>query len=63
MMPGHGHGNRPLVHYGAKVIIRDGSGLDGKEGIVVRAKDGEVQVLLDQEVFWIVAEQKVEPLR
>lgn len=51
------------LHYGEKVVIRDGSKLDGSEGIVFRAKDGEVQVLLDREVFWLVAEQQLERLK
>lgn len=55
------HGQQGL-RYGAKVIIRDGSKLDGCEGIVFRSKDGEVQVLLDREVFWLVAEQQLVPL-
>jgi hypothetical protein len=51
--------SRQGLRYGAKVIIRDGSKLDGCEGIVFRTKDGEVQVLLDREVFWLVTEQQL----
>lgn len=47
------------LRYGAKVKIRDGSKLDGCEGIVFRVKAGEVQVLLDREVFWLVTEQQL----
>ncbi|MCM2264110.1 MAG: hypothetical protein NDI73_02850 [Desulfuromonadales bacterium] len=54
---------RAPLHYGDKVKIHDGSRLDGLEGVVFRIKDGEVQVLLDQEVFWFVAEQKLETLK
>ena len=50
------------LRYGAKVMIRDGSKLDGCEGIVFRVKDGEVQVLLDREVFWMVTERQLVPL-
>jgi hypothetical protein len=50
---------QPRLRYGAKVLIRDGSKLDGCEGIVFRSKDGEVQVLLDREVFWLVTEQQL----
>jgi hypothetical protein len=53
---------RQGLRYGARVVIRDGSKLDGCEGIVFRTKDGEVQVLLDREVFWMVAEQQLVPL-
>lgn len=54
---------RAALRYGDKVLIRDGSRLDGTEGLVFRVKDGEVQVLLDREVFWIVAEQQLVCLK
>lgn len=50
-----------MFRYGDKVIIRDGSMLDGSVGIVYRVNDNEVQVLLDREVFWIVSENRLEP--
>ena len=49
-----------MFRYGDKVIIRDGSMLDGSVGIVYRVNDNEVQVLLDREVFWIVSEPRLE---
>lgn len=49
-----------MFRYGDKVIIRDGSMLDGSVGIVYRVNDNEVQVLLDREVFWIVSETRLE---
>lgn len=51
---------KPLLRYGKRVVIRDGSKLEGREGIVFRVKDGMVQVLLDREVFWLVAEDQLE---
>lgn len=50
-----------MFRYGEKVIIRDGSGLDGMAGLVYSVKDGLVQVLLDREVFWMVMENCLEP--
>ena len=47
--------------YGDKVIIRDGSSLDGTVGIAYNVKEGRVLVLLDREVFWEVSEQWLEP--
>lgn len=55
-------GRSPL-HYGARVVIRDGSRLDGAEGIVFRVKEGVAQVLLDREVFWLVDERDLEPVK
>ena len=49
-----------MFRYGDKVVIRDGSPLDGYAGIVYSSKDGQVQVLLDREVFWLVAEHRLE---
>ena len=49
-----------MFRYGDKVVIRDGSPLDGCAGIVYSTKDGLVQVLIDREVFWMVAERKLE---
>lgn len=55
--------NWPALRYGDKVMICDGSRLDGCEGVVFRTKGGEVQVLLDREVFWLVTEQQLERLK
>lgn len=49
-----------IFRYGEMVIIRDGSMLDGAQGVVYSVKDGQVLVLLDREVFWEVAEQRLE---
>jgi hypothetical protein len=51
-----------MVRYGSKVIIRDGSQLDGTAGIVYHVKDGQVAVLLDREVLWVVRAQQLEPV-
>lgn len=50
-----------MIRYGDKVVIRDGSLLDGAAGVVYKIRDGEVQVLIDREVFWLVAEDQLEP--
>ncbi|TLM68464.1 MAG: hypothetical protein FDZ69_02475 [Deltaproteobacteria bacterium] len=52
-----------MFRYGEKVVIRDGSRLDGAEGIVLRVNSGEIQVLLDREVIWMVTEQHLEHSR
>jgi ribosomal protein L24 len=49
-----------MVRFGDKVVIRDGSLLDGAEGIVYSVKEGQIQVLLDREVFWMVKEPCLE---
>ena len=43
-----------MLKFGDKVIIRDGSALDGVEGIVYRLADDQISVLLDKEVIWDV---------
>ncbi len=43
-----------MLKFGDKVIIRDGSGLDGVEGVIYRIGDEQVSVLLDREVIWPV---------
>lgn len=44
-----------MVKYGDKVIIHDGSRLDGCRGIVYKVVDEDVvQILLDREVIWPV---------
>jgi hypothetical protein len=49
-----------MFRYGEKVVIRDGSKLDGSCGIVYSVKDGQVMVLVDREVLWPVAETHLE---
>lgn len=51
---------RFMIRYGAKVIIRDGSMLDGTVGIVYQVRDGQIVVLLDREVLWVVPEHRLE---
>ena len=50
------------MKFGDKVIIRDGSLLDGSNGIVYRLEEGKAVVLLDKEVLWPVAEGDLELL-
>lgn len=42
------------MKFGDKVIIRDGSKLDGCVGIVYRLEEERAVVLLDREVLWPV---------
>jgi len=49
-----------MFRYGEKVLIRDGSKLDGTVGVVYRVNDGAVLVLIDKEVLWPVAETALE---
>lgn len=49
-----------MFKFGDKVIIRDGSLLDGTEGIVYRIETERLSVLLDKEVLWLVAEADLE---
>ncbi len=50
------------MKFGDKVIIRDGSLLDGCNGLVYRLEEGKAVVLLDKEVLWPVAEADLELL-
>ena len=49
-----------MVRYGNRVRIRDGSPLDGCEGIAYNVKPERVLVLLDSEVLWEVAHEQLE---
>ena len=49
-----------MFRYGDKVVIRDGTGLDGAVGIVFRVNPEGIHVLLDREVFWVVAAHQLE---
>lgn len=51
-----------MYKFGEKVIIRDGSLLDGAEGIVYRIEAERISVLLDKEVFWHVASEHLDYL-
>jgi hypothetical protein len=49
------------VRYGSKVLIRDHSELDGRQGVVIKISDTHVaDVLLDKEILWPV---KLEELQ
>ena len=48
------------MKFGDKVIIRDGSLLDGSNGIIYRIEEGKAVVLLDKEVLWPVGEVDLE---
>ena len=42
------------MKFGDKVIIHDGSQLEGVDGIVYKIEDDKAVVLLDREVLWPV---------
>lgn len=46
-----------MLKFGDGVIIRDGSLLDGQNGIVYSVEGNRVAVLVDREVFWPVASE------
>jgi hypothetical protein len=48
------------MKFGDKVIIRDGSKVDGCVGIVYRLEEEKAVVLLDKEVLWPVAQYSLE---
>ena len=50
------------MKFGDKVTIKDGSLLDGSNGIVYRLEEGQALVLLDKEVLWLVVEGDLELL-
>ena len=43
-----------MYKFGDKVVIRDGSELNGVTGIVYQIDEDKVSVLLDKEVIWHV---------
>ncbi len=43
-----------MYKFGDKVVIRDGSALNGVAGIVYQIDGDKVSVLLDREVIWHV---------
>ncbi|PLX87875.1 MAG: hypothetical protein C0614_02765 [Desulfuromonas sp.] len=50
-----------MIKYGDKVIIRDGSRLDGCVGIVYKlVDDQQAHVLLDREVVWPIRIKDLE---
>lgn len=52
-----------MFKFGDKVIIRDGTRLDGTPGIVYRIERDQVSVLLEREVIWPVDQVNLEPQR
>ncbi len=50
------------MRFGDKVIVRDGSELDGCIGVVYRLEENKAYVLLDKEVLWPVALLNIEPV-
>jgi hypothetical protein len=49
------------IKYGAKVVIRDRSVVDGQAGIVVKIREGcTAEVLLDKEIIWPVKLEALE---
>lgn len=49
-----------MFKFGDKVVIRDGSRLDGVVGIVYRVETEQISVLLDKEVIWPVKPDLLE---
>lgn len=43
-----------MYKFGDKVVIRDGSELDGVVGIVYHIDEDKISVLIDKEVIWHV---------
>lgn len=48
------------MKFGDKVIIKDGSQVEGCVGIIYRLEDDKVVVLLDKEVLWPVNKNMLE---
>lgn len=51
-----------MLKFGDKVMVRDGSALDGVEGVIYSIGDGNVVVLLDREVLWPVDQCDLEKI-
>lgn len=49
------------MKFGDKVRIKDGSLLDGCDGIAYRLEEERIFVLLDRQVLWPVNRQSVLP--
>ncbi|MDT8442675.1 MAG: hypothetical protein RQ722_00145 [Desulfuromonadales bacterium] len=49
-----------MLKFGDRVIIRDGSPLDGAEGVVYRIEENRISVLLEREVIWHVDVEAIE---
>ncbi len=50
------------MKFGDKVIVRDGSRIDGCVGIVYRLEKEKAFVLLDKEVLWPVEQYNLESI-
>jgi len=50
------------MKFGDKVIIKDGSSLEGSIGVIYRLEAGKAVVLLDKEALWPVEQDKLELL-
>jgi hypothetical protein len=51
-----------MLKFGDKVIVRDGSALDGVVGVIYRIGEGKAVVLLDREVLWPVDQCNLEKI-
>lgn len=49
-----------MFKFGEKVVIRDGSKVDGLTGLVYRVEEDRISVLLEKEVIWHVEPDKLE---
>lgn len=51
----------PGIQYGSKVVIRDHSELDGRQGVVTKLSEANIaDVLLDKEILWPVKLEELE---
>lgn len=50
------------MKFGDKVIVRDGSKVDGCCGIIYRLEDEQAMVLLDREVLWPALKSNLVPV-
>lgn len=51
------------MKFGDKVVIKDGSRVDGCVGIIYRLEEDKALVLIDKEVLWPVQRHNLEPVR
>lgn len=50
------------MKFGDKVVIRDGSKVDGCVGVVYRLDEESACILLEKEVIWPVKKESLEPV-
>lgn len=48
------------MKFGDKVVVRDGSQVDGNVGVVYRVEEENILVLLEKEVIWPVVRHSLE---